>query len=215
MLNIQLKTTLSTGMFPKAQKSVAKKHLNLLLNKLPEGSVAYVAGGAPRDWHHGWGCRDIDIFYSVPHWHKEEVTSAMNNEYTTVANDYSYNGYGVNNNALLHSVHEYDAKKYSPRAKSTEFTKVQLIQTNINALAVIKDFPISLSRIWMDKDGDINCCHMYAQSYNKRIIHELNESHGWNYVYLDKILGRFYQYTFMPRNWKGQRDISEQIDIGF
>jgi len=215
MLSIQLKTTLSTGMFPKAQKAVAKKHLNLLLNKLPQGSQAYVAGGAPRDWHHGWGCRDIDIFFSVPKEFKTHVTAMLDTECDKVSQDYSQGGYGVNNNPLLHSVHEYNASKLSPRAKSTEYTKVQLIQTNIDALEVIKDFPISLSRIWMDKDGDINCCHMYAQSYNNRIIHELNETHGWNYIYLDKILGRFPQYTFIPRNWQGQRDVSEQIDIGF
>lgn len=215
MLNVKLKTTLSTGMFPKAQKAVAKKHLNLLLSKLPEGSEAYVAGGAPRDWHHGWGCRDIDIFFSVPCSHKQDVTSSLNNEYDTVANDYSEGGYGVNNNPLLHSVHEYDATKFSPRARSTSHTKVQLIQTNINPLLVIKDFPISLSRIWMDKEGILSCCHMYAQSYNSRIIHELNETHGWNYVYLDKILGRFSQYTFMPRGWQGRREPEEQLDIGF
>ena len=215
MLNIKLKTTLSTGIHPKAQKAVAKKHLNLLLDQLPKGSQAYVAGGAPRDWHHGWGCRDIDIFFSVPNELKGAVTTYLNREYDTVANDYSEGGYGVNNNPLLHSVHEYDATRFSPKAKSTSHTKIQLIQTNIDPLEVIKNFPISLSRIWMDKEGDINCCEMYAQSYNSRIMHELNETHGWNYIYINKILGRFSQYTFMPMRWSGRRDPKEQIDIGF
>jgi len=215
MLNIKLKTTLSTGLFPKSQKAVAKKHLNLLLNKLPAGSQAYVAGGAPRDWHHGWGCRDIDIFFSVPKEYQPHVTLMLDAEYDKVAEDYSQEGYGVNNNPLLHSVHEYDANKYSPHAKSTSPTKFQLIQPNVDALQVIKDFPISLSRIWMEKEGEIYCCHMYAQSYNSRIMHELNETHGWNYVYLDKILGRFSQYTFMPMRWAGRRDPEEQIEIGF
>jgi len=213
MLNIKLKTTLSTGLFPKSQKAVAKKHLNLLLNKLPAGSQAYVAGGAPRDWHHGWGCRDIDIFFSVPKEYQPHVTLMLDAKYDKVAEDYSQEGYGVNNNPLLHSVHEYDANKYSPHAKSTSHTKVQLIQTNVDALQVIKDFPISLSRIWMDKDGNISCDPMYANSYNARIIHELNESHGWNYIYLDKILGRFSQYTFMPMRWNGRRPEEEQIVI--
>ena len=215
MLNIKLKTTLSTGLFPKSQKAVAKKHLNMLLDKLPNGSQAYVAGGAPRDWHHGWGCRDIDIFFSVPKEFKPHVTAMLDDEYDKVSEDYSEGGYGVNNNPLLHSVHEYDATRLSPKASSTKYTKVQLIQTNVDALEVIKDFPISLSRIWMNKDGEISCCHMYAQSYNKRIIHEINETHGWNYVYLDKILGRFSDYTFMPIRWGGRRDPEDQIDIGF
>jgi hypothetical protein len=211
-VNLQLK---STGFLPIAQRAVAKKHLNLLLDKLPEGSTAYVAGGAPRDWHHGWGCRDIDIFYSVPEKDRDSVVQSFNEQYTKLAEDTSDYGYGVNNNELLHAIHEYDATLYSPRAKSTQYTKVQLIMTTKDPMEVITDFPISLSRIWMDPEGDINCDIFYAQSYNNHIINEMNESHGWNYVYLDKILGRFSTYAFSPIRWGGGRRIEDKLDIGF
>lgn len=214
MHKIQLKT-LSTGLHPIAQRAVAKKHLNLLLSRLPEGSTAYVAGGAPRDWHHGWGCRDIDIFYTVPLANRDSVKKQFDTEYDKVAEDYSVYGYGVNGNPLLHAVHEYKATKYSPRAKSTSHTTVQLIMTTKDPLEIIKDFPISLSRIWMDKEGEISCDFFYASSYNSRVIHELNETHGWNYVYLNKILGRFSMYSFMPQNWQSSRKPDERIDIGF
>lgn len=210
MHKIQLKA-LSTGLHPIAQRAVAKKHLNLLLSKLPKGSTAYVAGGAPRDWHHGWGCRDLDIFYSIPKESQENVDKMMNNEYETLSRDYSNYGYGVDGHGILHSVHEYPATKYSPKAKSTSYTKVQLIQTKKDALEVIKDFPISLSRIWMDKEGTIECDQFYAMSYNARIIHEMNETHGWNYVYLDKILGRFPMYAFSPMRYQGRREEADQI----
>ena len=42
-----------------------KRALGLLKkfkSNLPDNAIAIIAGGAPRDWHHGWGCRDIDIF---------------------------------------------------------------------------------------------------------------------------------------------------------
>ena len=211
MPKVQLKS-LSTGLHPIAQKAVARKHLNILLSKLPEGSTAYVAGGAPRDWHHGWGCRDIDIFFSVPEEFKVHVTNELDKEHPKIIEDYSDYGYGVDGNGLLHSVHEYDATKYSPKAKSTQYTKVQLIQTKKDALQVIKQFPISLSRIWMDKEGTIECDFFYANSYNNRIINELNETHGWNYTYLDKILGRFEMYSFVPMRWGGKRDVEEQLD---
>lgn len=215
MPKVQLKS-LSTGLHPIAQKTVAKKHLNILLSKLPKGSTAYVAGGAPRDWHHGWGCRDIDIFYSLPSEdYRTHVTNELDKEYSKLSEDYSGYGYGVDGNGIIHSVHEYDATKYSPRAKSTQYTKVQLIQTRKDALEVIKEFPISLSRIWMCKEGTIECDVFYAQSYNTRIIHEMNETHGWNYTYLDKILGRFSMYAFSPLRYEGRRDVKEQIDIGF
>lgn len=214
MAKIKLKA-LSTGLTPIAQRAVAKKHLNLLLKKLPPNSTAYVAGGAPRDWHHGWGCRDIDIFYSVPKYAKEGITNMMNMEYDKLDQDYSNYGYGCEGHGIIHSVHEYEATKYSPKAKSTKYTKVQLIQTNDDALKVIQNFPISLSRIWMDKEGEIECDFFYANTYNTRIISELNESHGWNYVYLDKILGRFPTYAFSPLRFKGRRDKEEQLDIGF
>jgi hypothetical protein len=214
MPKVQLKI-LSTGLHPKAQRAVAKKHLNLLLEKLPEGSTAYVAGGAPRDWHHGWGCRDIDIFFSVPLEHRDKVADMLTNEHGSFKRDESNYGYGVEGHGIIHSIHEYEATKYSPRAKSTEYTKVQLIQTKQDALEVIKNFPISLSRIWMDKDGNIECDLFYARTYNSRIIHEMNESHGWNYVYLDKILGRFPMYAFAPMYYNGSRPAEEQLDIGF
>ena len=213
MISIKLKTTLSTGLFPKSQKAVAKKHLNLLLKKLPPNSTAYIAGGATRDWHHGMGCRDIDIFYSVPNYARDGITEMMNTEYNKLKQDYSYSNYGCDGHGIIHSVHEYAAPKYSPNAKSTSCTMVQLIQTKKDALEVIKEFPISLSRIWMDKEGNISCCDMYAMSYNSKIIHELNETHGWNYVYLNKILGRFPQYSFMPRGWTGSRDEDEKLVI--
>jgi len=214
MAKIQLRS-LSTGLHPIAQKSVAKKHLNLLLSKLPEDSTAYVAGGAPRDWHHGWGCRDIDIFFSVPENFRVHVTNELDNEYSKLNEDYSNYGYGVEGHGIIHSVHEYDATKYSPRAKSTSHTKVQLIQTKKDALEVIQKFPISLSRIWMDKEGDIECDFFYANSYNSRIINELNETHGWNYTYLNKILGRFHMYAFSPMRYNGSRPAKDRLDIGF
>jgi len=214
MPQVQLKA-LSTGLHPIAQRAVAKKHLNLLLKKLPPDSKAYVAGGAPRDWHHGWGCRDIDIFYSVPEYSRDAITEMMNMDYDKLKQDYSNYGYGCEGHGIIHSVHEYEATKYSPKAKSTSHTKVQLIQTKKDALEVIQNFPISLSRIWMDKEGTIDCDFFYASSYNSRIIHELNESHGWNYVYLNKILGRFSTYAFAPLRYDGRRDEKEQLDIGF
>ena len=215
MHNIQLKAK-STGLLPIAQRQVAKKHLNYLLdNTLPEGSKAYVAGGAPRDWHHGWGCRDIDIFYSVPEEHRQQVTEIMDAEYSTVSKEYGNYDYGINGHQQLLSIHEYDAKLLSPRAKSTQYTKVQLIQTKLDPLDVIQDFPISLSRIWMDRTGDINCDILYANSWNGRIIHEVHDKQGWNYVYLDKILGRFSEYTFMPLNWKGRRSEDETFEMPF
>jgi len=139
----------------------------------------------------------------------------MNMTYDKLDQDYSNYGYGCEGHGIIHSVHEYEATKYSPRAKSTKYTKVQLIQTNDDALKVIKNFPISLSRIWMDKEGEIECDFFYASSYNSRIIHELNESHGWNYVYINKILGRFSKYAFAPMRYDGRRDEKDQLDIGF
>ena len=52
-VRIKIKTNLSTGMLPNAQRIAAKRHLRELLANLPKGSTAYIAGGAPRDWHHG------------------------------------------------------------------------------------------------------------------------------------------------------------------
>jgi len=182
------------GLLPKAQKAVAKNLLNRFLNEMPEGTIAYVAGGAPRDWHHGWGCRDLDIFYKIP---DDANVDDILSKYTLIKNPYGYSGYGVGDSQGLLSVHEYDVKDYS-RSRSMSHKKVQLIRTKYDPLEVITDFPISLSRIWMDKEGKIKCDFMYRIGYNNSTIYEI---HGWNYVYLNKILGRFDTYVFMPKYW--------------
>jgi len=208
MHKITLKTTLSTGLHPKAQKAVAKTQLNRFLDEMPEGTIAYVAGGAPRDWHHGWGCRDLDIFFYVPEEHAEAASVVLNNTYAMMKKGYGY--YGVDGNEEIMSVHEYDIEKYS-KGHSMAHRICQLVRVNKNPLEVINDFPISLSRIWMNKEGEIYCDDYYRMSYNSRVIHEIHQRQGWNYVYLDKILGRFSQYSFMPMNWEGRRPEEDQL----
>jgi len=184
-------------LLPKAQKAVSKNLLNRFLNEMPEGTIAYVAGGAPRDWHHGWGCRDLDIFYKTPdHADVDDILS----KYTLIKEKYGSYGYGIDNSQGLMSVHEYDVKDYS-RSKSMSHRKVQLIRTAYDPLEVITNFPISLSRIWMDKEGIIKCDLMYKIGYNNSTIYEVHTEQGWNYVYLNKILGRFDKYVFVPKYW--------------
>jgi len=184
-------------LLPKAQKAVSKNLLNRFLNEMPEGTIAYVAGGAPRDWHHGWGCRDLDIFYKTPdHADVDDILS----KYTLIKEKYGSYGYGIDNSQGLMSVHEYEVKDYS-RSRSMSHKKVQLIRTAYDPLEVITNFPISLSRIWMDKEGIIKCDLMYKIGYNNSTIYEIHDEQGWNYVYLNKILGRFDKYVFMPKYW--------------
>jgi len=178
----------------KLQKRAALRLLRKLKAELPPEGICYVSGGAPRDWHHGWGCRDVDIFYHVPNKPNWLPKSFKKLDTTDVyANEYPTRGY-------IHSVTEYEcnsgALKYRP---------IQFIHTNQDPLGIIQcDFPISLSRIWMGVDGKIFASHEYEISYNHRIIHE-ESNHTWNYTYLDKILGRYRDYCFMPHGWEGRR----------
>ena len=185
---------LPNKLLARAQKAASKNQLNRFLNEMPEGTIAYVAGGAPRDWHHGWGCRDLDIFYKTP---DDANVDDILSKYTLMKKEYGNYGYGVDGNQGIMSIHEYDATDYS-RSRSMSHKKIQLIRTKYDPLEVITDFPISLSRIWMDKEGIIKCDFMYKIGYNNSTIYEV---HGWNYVYLNKILGRFDKYVFMPKHW--------------
>lgn len=188
-VKIKIRTDLSTGMFPEAQRVAARRHLKQLLANLPKGSKAVIAGGAPRDWHHGWGCRDVDIFYQ---------TNEMSNKYiqqkANVTRNSYYNGYGYGENDIM-TIHEYPI--YSGCLK---YRKVQLIRTIKDPMLTIRNFPINLSRIWMDNTGKIMCDHHYEWGYNHRMIHQVNHSQ-WVYPYLRKIMGRYHQYGFMPINW--------------
>jgi len=196
---IKLKSDLSTGMLPIAQANAAKYQLKRFLNKMPQGTIAYVAGGAPRDWHHGWGCRDVDIFYQVPN----DVDSLNAAEiqlqnYRPVGAAYGPYGYSCGTQNLM-SVHEYKIQQGSLRSLD-----VQLIRLEGHPLNVIKDFPINLSHIWMDTSGQIECDFWYQTGYNSRIISAVHDKQYY-YPYLEKILPRFTDYAFTPKEWTGKR----------
>jgi len=188
----------STGMFPLAQRVASKNILNKFLDEMPEGTIAYIAGGAPRDWHHGIGCRDIDIFFHVPDEFRDSTTVMLENMYQTL--HHNYHGYDYEGGQGIMSVHEFDASEMS-RSKTMQFRKVQLIRLDRDPMSVITDFPISLSRIWMGIDGLIYCDDAYKDSYNNRIIREMHNKQ-YNYVYLNKILGRFDKYAFVPNTYR-------------
>jgi len=193
---ITLRSDLSTGMWPKAQQAAAKYQLNKFLKSMPKGTIGYVAGGAPRDWHHGWGCRDLDIFYKVPATYDDmNAAEKVLEKYHTTHN---YSGYDYTGQPIV-SVHEYPVHSGSLR-----FRKVQLIRLEVNPIVVIKDFPINLSHIWMDTKGHIKCDFHYYYGYNARIIREVHRNQ-YNYTYLEKILPRFDDYTFCPLGWQGER----------
>jgi len=184
-----------TTKIAKEQRKSALRLLRKLKSEMPADGTCYIAGGAPRDWHHGWGCRDIDIFYCVPS-DPEWIPKSFKrlSDTCTYASPYYKNGY-------IRSVTEY-----SCTSGTLKYRKVQFIHTTENPLNVIKcEFPISLSRIWMGIDGKIVGSDEYELSYDARIIFELDNK-TYNYIYLDKILGRFSQYCFMPHNWEGRRN---------
>ena len=182
-----------TSDLAKAEKKSALRLLKKLKAELPPDGICYVAGGAPRDWHHGWGCRDLDIFYMstsdpyfVPKVFGKLKRSDNYDEY------YSMGGY-------LTAVHNFDGKG------TFKDTSIQLVNLCKDPLSVIQDdFPISLSRIWMDVDGNINSSEAYDWSYDRRMILECHND-TWNYTYLGKIIGRFNEYGFIPFNYKGKR----------
>jgi len=215
----------SDGQRASLQRNIthAKFQLNRLLKNLPKGSVAYIAGGAPRDWHHGFGHRDIDIFYycngdpltvykpelgKTVECHLDIKGIRTSGEY--YLNDsmqqywddtyYNKDGYieieGIGKDVLgpidaryIKRVHSYNTKgRYSP---------IQLIEVDRNPLEVILDFPINMSKIIMEKSGKIYAFEDYMLGYEYKYIVELHRKQ-YNYSYLNKILGRYHEYAFIP-----------------
>lgn len=205
---IKIATNKSTGMFPEAQRIAAKRQLNKFLKAMPEGTRAYIAGGAPRDWHHGWGCRDVDIFFSVAEDFKSlhEAYNYLNKfELANQAygEDYSY---GCGEQGIL-SIHEYPIYQ-----GSLKYRKVQLIRLKKSPLTVINNFPINMSHIWMDSAGRITCNHHYQHGYDTSILRNVNDSQYY-YPYLEKILPRMSKYAFVPNTWDGRDAVSDPIVV--
>lgn len=208
MITVKLRSDLSTGMLPIAQQSAAKYQLNKFLKEMPQGTKAYIAGGAPRDWHHGIGCRDVDIFYQqppVPERSTEELIRYMrffkkcNNLGQHVGNYYFLDTYEASGQGII-GLHEYPVYQGALRHR-----KVQLIELNRDPLEVIKDFPINLSRIWMDRSGKIECHRDYAWGYNNGFLWALHDKQYY-YPYIEKILGRYSRYGFIPHRWMSAAD---------
>lgn len=173
--------------YAREQMWAGQRHLQRLLRQLPSGSEAYIAGGAPRDWHHGWGCRDIDIFFKTP----EE--DSLNLKYRGLKDISQYSYY---NGKELIDVHEYPVS-----SGFLKFRNVQLIRLAIDPLKFINHFPINMSRVWMDMKGKVRCSEEYKIGYYGKYFLELHREQ-WNYAYISKILGRYSNYAFIPYKWK-------------
>jgi len=202
---IKLATNKSTGMYPIAQHNAAKYQLRKFLKAMPEGTEAYIAGGAPRDWHHGWGCRDVDIFFHVPE-NGDALTQTVQHlsQYTLLGeaygSDYSY-GCGEQG---INSIYEYPIHQGSLR-----YRKVQLIWLRKRPLDVIRNFPMNMSHIWMDRNGIITCDYHYRLGYNSSVLRPANDSQ-YIYPYLEKILPRYSNYAFIPTIWDHPEDLIEE-----
>jgi hypothetical protein len=183
-------------MLPIAQHNSTKYQLRKFLKEMPKGTVAYVAGGAPRDWHHGWGCRDVDIFFQAP---ETVETLAALGKYEPMCESYGYGYMSPTDQGIL-SIHEYKINQGSLR-----FRNVQLIRVQGHPLDVIKDFPINLSHIWMDSSGRIECDFYYESGYHSRIIAAVHNKQYY-YPYLEKILPRFDDYAFTPKGWEPRNE---------
>jgi len=183
-----------------AQMRASLYHLRRFNKLLPEGSSAYIAGGFLRDLHHGFGCRDVDIFYHIPdnklstHYDPtldKQVLSHLTELPKLNAID-EYGGYEYCSDQGIRDIYEYTVKKGALRHR-----EVQLIRLNTDPLYVITDFPINMSRIWMGIDGIVHTCESYDWGYQYSTMREMH-SKQWNYVYLAKILPRFNHYAFYP-----------------
>jgi len=203
--------------YAKREQKKALRILREFKSNLPEGSEAIIAGGAPRDWHHTWGCRDIDIFYYIPnqkplthlsHKTNTQVPSHLDIPNLVCMEDTS--GYyfdaldDTGHNAII-NIHEYEIKR---RNSALNHRKVQLIELRIKPVDYVVKFPISLSQIYMDTTGKIKSLDMYDIGYNSNLIYELHR-HTWNYGYINKILGRFSDYGFIPYLWSRKEKLSK------
>ena len=192
-----------TNPYLASQMKAGLYHLRRFNKLLPEGSSAYIAGGFLRDMHHGFGCRDVDIFYHIPdskvacHYDPtqgKQVLSHFTGLPKLKAID-EYGGYDYCGEQGIQDIYEYTVKK-----GILKYREVQLIRLNTDPLYVINDFPINMSRIWMGIDGIVHSCESYDWGYE---FSTMKEMHGkqWNYMYLGKILGRFPNYAFYPHSY--------------
>ena len=200
-----------TDPYLKAQMKAGLYHLRRFKQCLPEGSQAFISGGFLRDLHHGFGCRDVDIFYWIP---EDKVTTYYDPpmEKFVLSHLASFRrikciaegdgGYDYDEHQGIQDIYEYTVNK-----GVLKYRGVQLIRLKCDPRYIIEDFPINMSRIYMGIDGVIHTTKEYDEGFKTKTIFEC---HGkqWNYLYLAKILGRYSDYAFVPYNWKRNKDMA-------
>jgi hypothetical protein len=187
-----------------AQMTAGLYHLRRFNKLLPEGSSAYISGGFLRDLHHGFGCRDVDIFYYIPedkletHYdpiQDKQVMSHLSELPKLKVLGEGYGGYDYCEHQGIQDIYEYTVNR-----GTLKYREIQLIRLKCDPVKIITDFPINMSRIWMGIDGIIHTDISYDWGYENSTMKEM---HGkqWNYMYLAKILGRYNHYAFYPHSY--------------
>ena len=136
--------------------------------------------------------RDFDFFYYLPKVSESKMVLDDHIGVKQIGDEYSYGG---DSNIL--TVHEYRLK----------YKSVQLIRCVKPPLEVAAEFPINLSQIAMNCNGEINSSSLFKHGVAGKTIQAISPD-GCRWSYLQKILPRFSDYAYIPYGWR-EEDESE------
>lgn len=186
----------------KNQKLVARCMMQDLSKHF--GQEAIVAGGAPRDWFRGMPAKDLDIYINVPQGTdtmelKEVLETGSEGVPPTVHRRTANNPYIYDEFTSNHIMDVFDYVSMGDL--------VQLVVTDIDPVAVMKSFPINLSRAMYIRTGDGTGVSVFEDCFmrgmNEKSIVAMNRNYHLDYV--TRIMEKFQDFTWHPYNGFGER----------
>jgi len=164
------------------QKVIADKVLELLAS-IDKGCI--LAGGAPRDWYLEKPATDLD-FYFAPHGVSIDEIA-----------------YKLDKLGLPSDCNEGDFQLYERNpdilgvfSGYMDGIAVQLICVKHSATYAVGEFALDLSQAWY-REGRIWTTHEFDLAVSKKIIRITNSLYGNGDAYVQKILNKFPDFTFV------------------
>lgn len=166
-----------------SQKAVAKSFLEIL------GSVdktVTLSGGAPRNWERNLPANDLDFYVSVS---PEEVASVL--------------GEGFKNFITIIGLEFNEIYDLNPFLKSVltnenyNGCKIQIMFVqNISPENVTKNFPVSCSQIWYDKDFNLHKTKLYEVTEEDKVVVQVGHLYAARGKYIEKIRSYYPERAF-------------------
>jgi hypothetical protein len=164
------------------QKKIADEILSTL-STIDKGCI--LAGGAPRDWYLGNPASDLDFYFENHEWNIMDIHRKLD-------------ALGLPTNCQEGDFQLYERNPHILAVFSGDVGGIvaQFICVNQSPTYAVREFALDLSQAWYTQ-GRVWTTNDFDIATSKKIIRITNNLYGDGDAYVQKILAKFPDYTFV------------------